>query len=283
MGRSSIDQRVFFYKRLRRIDFKTTVDWDEVSGPDRHGPLLRVTFKPNLSGVAKARYDIPFGIIERNADGTEYPGQKWVDIGDDQSGFSLINNGRYGFRCAGSALSMTCIRTSYAPDPQPDRGKSTFDYALFPHRGDPVAAGTPQEAAGFNSPLIPIAIQGQAVRNGSAKQLQPASLEHSSFSLIRVEAKGVIVSSVKRHTDGKGVVIRIYELQGTEKVLTVETALELERVEEISPTEDRVITEVRITKKSSAFADHIGKYEIKTYRLTGRLSRASEAGFKKQD
>ncbi len=283
LGRSRINQRIYFYKRLRRIDFKTTVDWNEVSGPDRDGPLLRVTFKPNLSRVAKAKYDIPFGIIERNADGTEYPGQKWVDIGDDQSGFSLINNGRYGFRCVGSALSMTCVRTSYAPDPEPDRGKSTFDYALFPHTGDPIAAGTPQEAVGFNSPLIPISIQKQAVRNGSARQLQPASLEPGAFSLIRVEAEGVMVSSVKRHKDGTGVVMRIYELQGTEKVLNIETALALERVEEISPTEDRVIAEVRISKKSNGFADHIGKYEIKTYRLTGRLSRAFAAGIKQQE
>lgn len=264
LGESTIDQRIFFYRGLKRIDFQTVVDWREVSGPHRDAPLLRVSFKPELSGISRARYDVPFGFVERKADGTEYPGQKWVDVSDDQSGMSLANDGRYGFRCTGNTLSMTCIRTSYAPDPQPDKGKHAFGYALYPHGGNPLGAGTPQQAAGFNSPLIPIVLD-------SEQAPQPSPPDANEFSLIKVDGQGIIVSSAKGDTAGEGVILRIYEVEGREKNLKVDTALRLKKVEEVSPTEDRVITELPINKNGASFTDRIGRYEIKTYRLAGDL------------
>ena len=289
LGESTIDQRIFFYRGLKRIEFKTVVDWREVSGPHRDAPLLRVSFKPELSGISRVRYDIPFGFIERNADGTEYPGQKWVDVSDDQSGMSLINDGRYGFRCTGNTLSMTCIRTSYAPDPEPDKGKHTFGYALYPHGGNPVRAGAPEEAAGFNSPLIPIAlVQRSPASGGSPLEQQPlpsapSPSEGNGFSLIKVKGQGIIVSSVKGETAGEGVILRVYEVAGEEKSLTVDTALTLEKVEEISPTEDRVVTELSINANGASFDDRIGRYEIKTYRLTGGVSLAACGGSRAAD
>jgi alpha-mannosidase len=279
LGKSTIAERLFFYKSLKRIDFQAVVDWQEVSSPIKDAPLLRVSFRPELSGVIQARYDIPFGVIEREADGTEYPAQKWVDISDGEAGMSLINDGRYGFRCNGTTLSMTCIRTSYAPDPEPDRGKHVFGYALYPHRGDPVSGGTPYEAAGFNSPLIPILLAEQENQDDPGS----AWLEEE-ISLLTLQVDGVVVSSVKRAAVGKGIVLRLYEAGGRKTEFRVQTALKLETVEEISPTEDRtlrVLSTVRraesraARRKSSStscyFSDSIGRYEIKTYRLIGEL------------
>ena len=88
---------------------------------------------------------------------------------------------------------------------------------------------------------------------------------------MRVEGEGIVVSSLKGDAQGAGVILRVYEAAGGETIVSVDTALTLAKVEEIAPTEDRVIKELSLDGDATWFSDRIGSYEIKTYRIIGAL------------
>jgi len=87
------------------------------------------------------------------------PGQRWADLSEaDGAGVTLVNTAKYGFSAEREwdecALSMTLLRASIDPDPLPDLGEHTIEYALLPHGarwtvGDCVRAGEE-----MNVPLV---------------------------------------------------------------------------------------------------------------------------------
>ncbi|UCE44150.1 MAG: alpha-mannosidase, partial [Candidatus Bathyarchaeota archaeon] len=119
--KSKISQYISLYRGIPRIDFHTIIDWGEESDDKTEAPMLKVSFTPIL-GDSKATFEIPFGYIERVADGTEVPALRWVDLSDREYGLSLLNDSKYGFDVRGNTVRMTLVRTSYSPDPRPDQG-----------------------------------------------------------------------------------------------------------------------------------------------------------------
>jgi len=76
-GKSTFTQDVTLWNTLPRLDVPTTVDWHE------HGQLLKVAF-PLAMRHPSARVGIPYGSIERPVTGQENPGQKWMDVTEEQ-------------------------------------------------------------------------------------------------------------------------------------------------------------------------------------------------------
>ena len=72
------------------------MDWHE-----QH-KLLKLRFPVNLNHM-RATYEIPYGQIERAANGEEEPGQSWVDLSGTPRdsgvmyGVSLLNDGKYSY------------------------------------------------------------------------------------------------------------------------------------------------------------------------------------------
>ncbi len=262
VGRSEIDQSLFFYKDLRRIDFRTSVLWDETSSAAVDAPCLRVSFRPDIGANPRATYAIPFGSIERPADGTEYPGQQWVDMQAGGYGIGLLNDCKYGFRANGSTLSMTCIRTSYEPDPVPDKGRHEFAYALLPHTGAVGEAGIAQEAAAFNSPLIPVRLARGSDPARKVAPLLPA--EHGWFEL---EGRCALISGIKKDEGQQAAIVRLYETCGSGGEITIRSAAPFQRAQEVAPTEDRVFAEIAV--RDGALRHTIRPSGIHTYRLSG--------------
>ncbi|MCK5738572.1 alpha-mannosidase, partial [bacterium] len=86
---SEFKQRIVLYSQLPRIDFPCQVEWFEKGSPEKGGVMLKVVFPLNLSpDNLKATFDIPFGFIEREANGHEVPAQKWIDVADSEKGIS---------------------------------------------------------------------------------------------------------------------------------------------------------------------------------------------------
>ena len=253
--RSSLSQDMFFYRKKRRIDFKTYVNWQEVSQDDRDYPMLRVSFTPILKGNSKVTYDIPFGNVERVSDGVDYPALKWVDVSDEDYGFSLLNDCKYGFNANGNTIEMTCLRASTAPDPVPDKGEHRFNYSLYPHEGNWKKSQTVQEAASVNSPLIPV----------FPKATQRAASLPPKYSFLTIEGEGVLLSSVKKSINDDSLVIRLYEYKGEDSAFTVRLNMNMQKVLEVSLSEDQVCGTIKAENQS--FTDQIRKYEIKTYKV----------------
>ena len=87
---STITQFILLSAGSRRIDFKTHIDWQEAGDANMGIPFLRATFLPKL-GETEANFEIPFGSITRNADGTEMPALRWSDVSEANYGVGLLN------------------------------------------------------------------------------------------------------------------------------------------------------------------------------------------------
>jgi alpha-mannosidase len=203
-SKSRITQRISLLKGIPRVDFETVIDWREVSDDHAEAPMLKVSFTPIL-GDSKATFEIPFGYVERVADGTETPGLRWVDLSDGEYGLSLLNDSKYGFDVKGNTVRMTLVRTSYSPDPKPDQRVHEIRYSVFSHKGSWKEALTFRKGYELNHPLQAVTVARSSRSEGS---------EPETASFIQVKPNNVVVSCVKLAEESDDYVIRIYDASG---------------------------------------------------------------------
>ncbi len=251
-GVSELREEIFFYNDLPWIDFNIHVDWKELGGPDKPAPMLRLNFMPELDTNGKGTWEIPFGWIVRRTDGTDFPALRWIDVSDHEKGFTLVNNGTYGYNIQGNTIRANLIRSSYGPDPDPDRGTHSFGFRLIPHAGplDPPAAY--RHGIAFNRPLIPV--------NDSR------DIKGSQKPIAAIDNDGMVLSSF--HPDDShdhAGIIRIVEYRGSDQDFTVFFGKTVSEVQEISIGEDILFRD--LAKDNSMFRDTAGPFEIKTYRV----------------
>jgi alpha-mannosidase len=197
---------------LDQIDVHLTVDWRE-----QH-KMLKLRFPVNLQEAA-ATFEIPYGQIERSANGDEEPFQSWVDLSgmaqEKPYGFSLLNDGKYSLDVNGADIGLTVLRSPvYAhhiphelqPErdyPYMDQGIQHFQYTLYPHTGSWQQAGTVQRAAGLNQP--PVALFTTYHPKGTLPQ---------SDSFITVTPENIMVTVLKQAEGGHDLILRAYETGG---------------------------------------------------------------------
>jgi alpha-mannosidase len=243
--RSTIQQDLIIYEELPIIDCRAAVDWH-----DRR-KLLKLAFPVNVADPT-ATYQIPYGHIERPADGEEEPAQQWIDVtgtveggtGEERGyGVSLLNDCKYSFDVSDGTMRMTVLRSPpYAlHDPNKeepdsvciDRGVQHFAYSLLPHQGAWQDAGTVRRAAELNAPLIAVPADNHA---GELP---------GSMSFIGVEPENLALVVVKRSEDSPDLVLRLYETAGK----TAEC-------------------EIRLVKDGTSWSGKFGPNEIKTLRVS---------------
>ncbi|MEN6345594.1 MAG: glycoside hydrolase family 38 C-terminal domain-containing protein [Armatimonadia bacterium] len=78
-GKSTFTQTITAYKDLPRIDFELVADWQEVGNATDGGPLLKYMLPTSITNP-QATFSLPWGSIERPANGQEVPGQQWIDL-----------------------------------------------------------------------------------------------------------------------------------------------------------------------------------------------------------
>ena len=220
-------ETISLYRGQDLVDFHLEVIWnDELK-------TVKIAFPLALEDV-KATYEIPYGAIERPADGTENPLQRWLSV----KGRAAAAGGkkvRYSVGVAvdsiggadvkagdgsGAEVRLTLLRSPVygyltnqdiksSPDrPIVDRGTPRrVRYRLVAGRTDP---GVPEHAASLGQP-VQIAFEG--AQGGGA--VRP-------FSLVRCEPATVHLTALKRAEDGRGFVVRLVETRGkaTQATLT---------------------------------------------------------------
>lgn len=253
---SSLVQQIRVYAGLDRIDFVTQVDWHEKGGAMHDAPMLKATFTPYM-GASKATYDIPFGSIERTANGLEVPALEWADISDVEHGITVANNCKYGHSAQGNTLALTLVRASYEPDNNPDEGIHNFTYSIIPHVGMCVTANAIQSGSGLNQPLVGI------VEKAHAGSIRP------STAMLKVDNDGILISAVKFAEDQSNdetasVIVRLFETTGNPAKAALHTKWHVIKAEEVNMLEEQ-------GEEIAANADSInldfGSYEIKTIKL----------------
>lgn len=151
-NKSTYTQDVTLYSGLPQVNVPTTVAWHE------HGQLLKVAFPLNMDHPA-ARVGIPYGSIDRPDNGQENPGQKWMDV----------TNEEFGAISAAHPINLKGAMTNRSTD-NFDTQKRAYPTALMP------AAGVRRLGPGH----IPFNMPGDAAADNIACSGQTISIPQSA-------------------------------------------------------------------------------------------------------
>ncbi|MEO6804307.1 MAG: glycoside hydrolase family 38 C-terminal domain-containing protein, partial [Granulicella sp.] len=203
-SKSKFVQDITLYAETPRVDVANDVDWHETH------VLLKASF-PLTATSPVATYEMPYGTIERPTTRNnsvesarfEVPALRWADMGDNEHGFSLINDSKYGYDAKGNVLRLSLLRAPLYPDPTSDRGRQQFSYSLYPHAGNWKQTDTVLQAYEFNYKL-------QASQVESHQGNLPAT-----HSLVQLSPNNLVLTAMKKSEDGNSLILRFYEWAGT--------------------------------------------------------------------
>ncbi|MBO8424035.1 MAG: alpha-mannosidase, partial [Firmicutes bacterium] len=208
-GSSSISQKVILAAGRPLVDFVTTVDWQETH------KMLRADFRPAVFSK-EVTCDIQLGNLKRStSDDTkvekaqfEICAHKWIDLSEGGRGISVLTDCKYGYRVKEGLISLNLLRSPMFPAPDADKGMHTICYALCPHSGD------------YN--------EAEVQRYGYLYNNRPLITEYEvDIPAYFVSSDThIVVETVKRAENGKGVVVRAYEDSGSARTATITTPLE---------------------------------------------------------
>jgi alpha-mannosidase len=211
--------------------------------------MLKLSVPTSLSDPT-VKCEIPYGAIERAADGTEHVGQRWQFLESNGYGVGLINTGQYGFDSKDGELRLSILRSPvYCHGAgqvlERDRahrfmdiGEHEITLAITFGKEDAALADTIKSANQLNVPAwwMPYFPAGPG-------DLPPGvpSVEPSSFVTVMPET--VVVGALKRAENGDGIIIRLHESAGKATDTTMTCA------------------------NGESIAFKLGPYEIKSFRV----------------
>lgn len=252
LNNSMMKQQVIIKRNSRRVDFKTTIDWQETH------KLLKVSFDVDIH-ANEAVHEIQFGHLPRpahrsrqfDADRFEVCAHKWSALMEENRGFAVLNDCKYGISTLGSSLNLTLLKSAIAPDMTADKGLQEFTYSFYAWNGCFAESDVIKEAYELNCPVI----------------VKHAEAGHKS--LIEIDAPNVIIEAVKLAEDGSGdIIVRLYEAKRMSANCTFKTVLPVKKAYFASMLED--------IEKETAISDGAIRFDIKPFEIkTLRLKRQS--------
>jgi alpha-mannosidase len=231
--KSTIRQEILVYRDLDRIDFQLEVEWNERGGDGKPSPFLKVEF-PIAVANPKARYEVPFGSLERAMGSKEQPALQWADLSGDGGGVALLNDCKHGYQAKDGTLRLSLLRSSYEPDHEPDLGRHVIRYALVPHAGGIHEAGVPKKGYEFNHK--PLAVWVGGVSSPRSDAAAPALPAERSF--LEVTGDGVIPTALKLAEDDNDWIVRFYQSSGTPATAKVATPFAVKSAQAVNFLED---------------------------------------------
>jgi alpha-mannosidase len=204
-GASEVVQQLTLRAGARRLECTTDVEWQERDTVLKARFDLDVTAKVAQAEVAHGHVDRPTH-VNTSWEQARYESycHRFVRLAEPDYGVAVVNSGSYGYdvtrdvRADGgttTVLRPTLLRGPRYPDPEADRGRHRFDYALVP---SPTVLDAVRDGYRLGAPA--------RVVDGVA-QLAP---------LVAVDDPAIVVDAVKLAGDRSGdVVVRVYEALGT--------------------------------------------------------------------
>ncbi|AEC02490.1 alpha-mannosidase [Parasphaerochaeta coccoides] len=203
-GKSALVQDILFYSHTARIDFRTEVDWQE------DHKMLRVLFPLDIHAY-RATCDIAFGTWERDTHANtswdearfEVPAHKWTDVSEAGYGAALLNTCKYGYSVHDGVIALSLLRSPAHPNPDADRGRHIFTYALLPHAGTYREGNVVQEGYDLQFPLLSLRMEADG-----------SGFLPSCFSFVSVNAPNIVIETVKKCEERESMALRLYEAHG---------------------------------------------------------------------
>lgn len=201
--KSTLTQYFSLEKGCDRLKVRAIVDWQE-----KH-KMLKLAWPTTIENP-KAYYEIPFGVIERPADGEEEPGITWSAVRGTNGGIAILNNNTYSSSVKESVIYHTIVRSPIYGDHGGARtkeseftgqGRTEFSYEIM--QMEDSFAPVIRAARQLNKPVTNII---ETWHDGSLKAL--------NYEGIHIDKENIMLSACKRSEDGKGLVVRLYETDG---------------------------------------------------------------------
>jgi alpha-mannosidase len=243
-------------RNSRRVDFVTTIDWQESH------KLLKVAFPVNIH-TNEGVHEIQFGHLKRpnhksrpfDSDRFEVCNHKWTALMEENRGFAVLNDCKYGVNTLGNSINLTLLRAPLAPDMNADKGIQHFTYSFYAWNGSFVESDVIREAYDINCPVM--------VVSGAAE---------NSTSLFSLDAANIILETVKVPEDGSNdIILRLYESKRTATRCTLSVAFPIAGAEQTDMLEN---TEKELVVRDNKIELDFRPFEIKTIRL--KVSKAEQ-------
>ncbi len=212
LNNSQMEQEIILRRNSRRVDFKTSINWQESH------KLLKVNFPVNVHSN-EAVHEIQFGYLKRpnhrstnyEKDRFEVSNHKWSALVEGNHGFAVLNDCKYGLDVYENSINLTLLKSALAPDMYADKGIQEFTYSIYLWEGSLSESGIVREGYELNCP--PLVKLGEAGRR----------------SLFSVDKDNIIIDTVKFAEDGSGdIIIRMYESMHMSSKCSLSTSVNFE-------------------------------------------------------
>lgn len=260
-GKSKLEATVFLDETSPRINYAVKCDWQEIGRPESSVPQLNF-YVPVGYYCTQYKYDVPFGVIQREALNLDVPGNSFI-LGENPvangAQLMIITDSKYGFRGFDQAMAVTLIRSSFDPDPYPENGLHEFNLAIQVDHGS-TNAGLVRTAHSYNHPLTVIS---------GTHHTGSLPLEHSFIS---IEDASFAVSAIKLSEPSKGtkkdLVVRLYETDGKHTTATLNLSSPVDNAVFVDLNEKPVTEATKPTIKGRTVTIPIEPYRVATVKLS---------------
>lgn len=229
-GESFVTQDFRLYAALPHVEVKTVIDWRAEQ------TMLKVKFPVNFN-FRRPTIEIPYGHIEKSANGEEEPGQGFIDMQGEHfqagkmAGLALCNDSKFSYSLDVDEMAITLLKNAvYAHhDPKQldpvqtyryiERGLQEMTYTILPHVGSWKDVGLAKRA-------LELKKRAFALMETYHPGRQP---QRNTFAAI--DREEVTLTALKQAEDGQGLILRGYETTGN----TVEATISLPLVHRSIP------------------------------------------------
>lgn len=246
---SIMEQIISLRKGSRRIDFETSIDWQETH------KLLKVAFETSMHSD-EAIHEIQFGHIKRpnhrsrpyDMDRFEVCNHKWTALAEENAGAAILNDCKYGVNVLDKSINLTLLRSPMAPAADADKGMQKFTYSFFAWQGSFFDSDIVRESYELNIP--PVVINGIG----------------ESQSFFGVDAGNIVIHTVKPAEDGSNdIIVRMYESKHAACHCKLDVNIDFKRIVETDMIEKNELSIVNTENQSAQL--EFKPFEIKTIRL----------------
>lgn len=244
LGTSQLVQKILLGHQAQRLDFVTTVQWQE-----RH-KLLKVSFPVNAY-ANEAIHEIQFGFVKRpthrsrphDKDQYEVCNHRYTALTDGSVGAAVLNDSKYGVNVTGNEIRLTLLRSPLMPDSHADQGIQEFTYSFCPFIGSFADSNVLHQAVELNeTPLF-------------------GCESEDSLPIFLPSAKNIIAETVKiADVAENALLVRVYEAMGQQTDCSFALHSSIRSVTETDMLEE----EPRAVDVNNI---HFSPFEIKTFIL----------------
>ena len=213
-GASSLVARWTIYPDRPFFTLDLKIDWREPN----HFLKLSV---PTTLRSRNVSCEVPYGAIQRPADGTEQVGQRWVLLGSGEATLGVVNTGQYGFDALDGELRLSLLRSpQYSAlsfgtqiaqlEPYPDFMDIGLHEISLAFSFGPSASNLAETIRIAQQTSVPAVVLPyfQLPEGQSPEVIQPQP------AFLSVEPATIVLGALKLAQDSRGLIIRLHESGG---------------------------------------------------------------------